>query len=176
MPGFLPAEDRQCGGDTVQDAAQIDVDHVVPCVDVQVLQWGDRPDAGVVDQHVEAPESGDRRVDQADEVRTPPYVGRHADGAAAALPDLGGELLDAIAAPGAEDDRRTAPRQGERGGSACPAARTGDGDDLVAGSAWSESMAVAVSVVMRAAVVVVGAVVAGVVVVGMSAATAGPTR
>jgi len=129
----LPAEDRQRGGDAVQDTAQIDVDHLVPLLDAQLRQRGEGPHTCVVDEHVQPAEGVECRLDEAGRVLAPPHIGRYADGAAPACADVGGESPHALTAAGAEDDRRPALRQRERGGPAYAAAGAGDGDHLVAG-------------------------------------------
>ena len=52
MPETLLAEDRQRCRDAVQNAFDVDVDHLLPLLDAQVVEGGDRPNAGIVDENV----------------------------------------------------------------------------------------------------------------------------
>jgi hypothetical protein len=64
VPAALAPEDRQGGGDAVQDAAQVDVDHGVPVVDVEVGEGCDPGGSGVAHQDVEASEPIHRQAHQ----------------------------------------------------------------------------------------------------------------
>ena len=60
MAAALPPEHRHRRGDAVQHAAQVDVDHRRPAVDVAVRDGPDLADSGVAHQHVEPAELVDR--------------------------------------------------------------------------------------------------------------------
>ena len=82
VPEALLAEDRQRRGDAVQDALEVDVDHLLPVLDAQVVQRGDQPDPGVADEDVELAVALACQRDQAGEVLAP----RHVRAAQAASP------------------------------------------------------------------------------------------
>ena len=75
MPEALPAEDRQRRRDAVQNALDIDVDHLLPLLDAQVVERGDRPHAGIVDENVELAEALPGQLDEGGKVVAPLYVG-----------------------------------------------------------------------------------------------------
>ena len=52
MSETLLAKHRQRCGDAVENTFDVDVDHVFPILHPQVVQGGDRPNAGVVDENV----------------------------------------------------------------------------------------------------------------------------
>jgi len=52
MPKTLPAEHRQRCGDAVQNAFDVDLDHVLALLNAQVVEGRDRPNAGIVDENV----------------------------------------------------------------------------------------------------------------------------
>ena len=52
MPETLLAEDRQRGGDAVQNTFDVDVDHLLPILDAQVVEGRNGHDAGIVDENV----------------------------------------------------------------------------------------------------------------------------
>ena len=58
----LQPEHRERGGDAVEHAPEVNVDHRLPAVDVQVGYGPDLADSCVADQHVEPAELRDRRV------------------------------------------------------------------------------------------------------------------
>jgi len=102
----LPPEHRQRGGDAVEHAPEVDVDHRLPAVDVEVGHGPDLADAGVADQRVEPAELRDRRVDQALEILAPGDVGGAADGAPDAVADLLRDLVQALGPARSQDDGR----------------------------------------------------------------------
>jgi hypothetical protein len=63
VAAFLSRGKRQCGGDAVERALDVDVDHRVPLVGVDLGHRADRHDAGIVDQHVEPAEIADDGID-----------------------------------------------------------------------------------------------------------------
>src|SRR6185437_2683687 len=138
----LPPEDRQRGGDAVEHAPEVDVDHRLPAVDVEVGDGPDLADAGVADQYVEPAELLDRRVGQALEVLAPGDVGGAADGTPAVVADLLRELVQALGPARAQHDGGAPPGEQPRGGLADAAARAGDGDDLAADAGHRVSLPV----------------------------------
>jgi hypothetical protein len=57
VTGFLPLHVGQRSGDSVQHALDVDVDHVVPLVDLQSFERRLRHQTGVVDHHVDPTEA-----------------------------------------------------------------------------------------------------------------------
>ena len=126
----MPPEDRQRGGDAVEHATEVDVNHRRPAGHVEVSHETDLADAGVADQHVESAELRDCPVHQTPQILGPGDVRGDSDGASAALPDLLGEFVQAVRPARAEDDRRAASGEQACGGLADAAARPSDGDRL----------------------------------------------
>ena len=54
MPETLMAEDRQRCGDAVQNTLDVDVDHLLPIRDAQVVEGGNRPNSGIIDENVKS--------------------------------------------------------------------------------------------------------------------------
>ena len=52
MPETLMAEDRQRCRDAVQNTLDVDVDHLLPIRDAQVVEGGNRPNPGIIDENV----------------------------------------------------------------------------------------------------------------------------
>ena len=61
MSETLLAKDRQRGGDSVKNTFDVDVDHVFPILNAQVVQGRHRHDAGIVDRERRAGRSGRAR-------------------------------------------------------------------------------------------------------------------
>src|SRR6266550_5541210 len=74
MSETLLAEDRQRCGDAVQNPFDVDVDHVLPLCDAQVVEWRDRPNAGIVDQDVKLTVPLTGQVDEVGDVVAASYV------------------------------------------------------------------------------------------------------
>ena len=130
MPEALRAEHRQRRRDAVQDALYVDVDHGVPIIDAQLVERGDRPDAGVVDQRVELAEPLAGQRDQGGQVLAPPHVRARAGRLATGRHDAAGKGLEAIHPARAEHELRAPPGEQQRRRRADPPARARDGDDL----------------------------------------------
>lgn len=113
LPAFLRFHRRQHGGDAVEDAANVDVDDLVPFVDFQLLQQRQRHDAGVVEQHVNAAIEVKGALRQRLHLCEVGDVGPHAMVVADA--EFVGELMQAVEATGAEDDVRTVLHEMARG-------------------------------------------------------------
>jgi hypothetical protein len=52
MSETLLEKDRQRGRDAVQNTFDVDVDHAFPLLNAQVVEGGDRPYAGIVDENI----------------------------------------------------------------------------------------------------------------------------
>src|ERR1700681_1464043 len=57
MTAALLSEHRECRGDSIQNAFDVDVDHPVPLVDLEVVKGRQRHQARVADQYVEPTEA-----------------------------------------------------------------------------------------------------------------------
>ena len=57
MSEILTAEHGQRGGDAVQNAFQVNVDHLLPVVDPELVKKRNWRNADVVDEHVEVAEA-----------------------------------------------------------------------------------------------------------------------
>src|SRR6478736_5228216 len=64
MSETLLTKHRQRCGDAVENTFDVDVDHVLPILHAQVVQGGDRPNAGVVDENVKLAVTLTRQVDE----------------------------------------------------------------------------------------------------------------
>lgn len=126
----LPLEDRQPGGDPVQQAADVDVDHPVPLLDQQRVQPRQRHHAGVVDDHVDPAVPPHGLLGERDHVHAVGDVQAACVDAAARLLDLLRERLQALLAAGADDHLVAFASQAQRGGLADAAAGAGDQNDL----------------------------------------------
>jgi hypothetical protein len=77
-------------GDAVQDAFDVDVDHLVPFVHPQTIHGRKRHDARVVDEHVDPSVGLNGRVDQLLQVVLPRHVGDYGSGLVAGFVEFGG--------------------------------------------------------------------------------------
>jgi hypothetical protein len=64
MSETLLAKHRQRCGDAIENTFDVDVDHVFAILHPQVVQGGDRPNAGVVDENVKLAVALTRQVDE----------------------------------------------------------------------------------------------------------------
>ena len=64
MPEALLAEDSQRGGDAVQNAFDVDVDHLVPISDAQIVERRHGHDAGIAEKNVEPAKPLARQLDE----------------------------------------------------------------------------------------------------------------
>ena len=119
----------------MQHAAQVDVDHRVPAVNVKLSHQAGPGDPGVTHEDVKASEPADRRGDQLLEVRAPGDIYGQDLRAAARGVGSSGQCAEPVGAPGAKHHRRAACSEFQRRGLANAAARSGDGDDLAVDSA-----------------------------------------
>ena len=68
MPETLFAEDGQRGSDTVQDAFDVHVDHLLPILDAQVVEKRNRRNAGIIDENIQFTESLTGQLDEVGQV------------------------------------------------------------------------------------------------------------
>ena len=57
MPRLLRAKQRQRRGNPPENTFNVDVDHALPIVNREVIELADRHHAGIINEHVESPES-----------------------------------------------------------------------------------------------------------------------
>ena len=88
MPEPLLSEDRQRGGDAVQNALEIDVDHLFPILDTELVEQRNGPDAGIADENVELAEPLACQPDEIGEVDAPFDVRQPVGGLSARFFDM----------------------------------------------------------------------------------------
>ena len=96
MPKALGAEHGQRSGDTVQDTLDVDVNHLVPFFDAQIIKGCDRRDAGITDEDIQLAVPRTGQAHESGKVFTPLDVGGKANRFTASLADAGGEGRKAI--------------------------------------------------------------------------------
>jgi len=125
VAGLLSAKDRECGGNAVQHALDVDVDHLDPIVDTELVHQRDRADAGVVDQDIESTVGREGEGDEPVNLATLADVTRSVDRLAACVLDAARELREPIFAACTEDERGAGGSKAKRGGFADATARPG---------------------------------------------------
>jgi hypothetical protein len=105
----LHVREHRC--DSVEHTSQVDVDHAIPFVNLQPLDGRKRHHAGVIDEHVDAPELLDRGVRQLPHVLLLRDVSGNSYGFATSPGDLRHERLDARGAACRNDDVGALRRQ-----------------------------------------------------------------
>jgi hypothetical protein len=134
MPEFLCAKQRQRCGDAIEDAFDVDVDHLLPILDAQVVKRGNGHHTSVVDEHVEFPVPLARQLDQGGQIIATFDVGRCVDCLASRSHGPVGQRCKPIPPAGTEDDLCPSFGEQKRRCLADAAARARDGDDLIFGS------------------------------------------
>ncbi len=105
MAGSLTPEDRQGGSNSVERAAQVDIDHGIPILDAQRIEARNRPDPGVVHQDVQLAAALDRQCDKGFEVGTMPDVSDLERRLASRCENLIRNPYQDILAPGSQHDQ-----------------------------------------------------------------------
>src|SRR5690606_31393145 len=142
LAAALALHQRQPGGDAVQHAADVHVDHPVPFVQLEGVQAGQRHHAGIVDDHVDPAELLAGVVDEGLGALAAGDVQPAEQCRTARLVDLSGECLQTFHPSRTQYDLGALVRQQTRGGFADATAGTGYEDDFaadvrhVASSAW----------------------------------------
>ena len=134
MPESLRAKHRQRCGDAVEHAFDVDVDHLLPVLDTQVVERGNGHHASVVDEHVEFPVPLARQLDQSGQIIATFDVGRCVGCLTSGSHDPIGQRRKPIRPARTKDDLGASFGEQERCCLADAAARARDGDDLVFGS------------------------------------------
>jgi hypothetical protein len=129
----LLAEHRQGRGDAIQNALNVDVDHLLPLLDTQIVKQRDRPDPGVVYEHIELAEPLTRQRYQGGQVSAPLHVRAGMNGFTPRRRDTGHKCLQAFRPARAEDKLRPAFSEEQRGRLTNPAAGASDCNDLALG-------------------------------------------
>src|SRR5262245_26996020 len=115
----------------MEHASNVDVDHAVPLVDLQLLKFGQRHHAGVVHHDINASVSFQREVRESPNVIEPGDVERAEMRHASRIANLVHEFLETIGAAGAEDDTRALAGQHPSGGVSDAAAGASNKNDFV---------------------------------------------
>ena len=123
LPGPHVGQD---GGDAVEHASDVHVNHAVPLVNLEFVQGREWHYAGVVDDHIDLPEALQREIGEGLHVGEVGHVERAVFRCAAIGADLGGDLLEAVGAAGAEYD--AGALAGEKAGGSLADAAAGAGD------------------------------------------------
>jgi hypothetical protein len=92
------AKNRQRGRDAMQHTPDIDVDHSIPLIHLQLVQQRKRHESGIADKDIKATESLLRSADECREIRTLGDINRHRFGLATIATDLGGESFESVEA------------------------------------------------------------------------------
>src|SRR6476660_8384656 len=134
MSRALLTKHRQHCGDAVENTFDVDVDHVFPILHAQVVQRGDRPNAGVVDENVKLAVALTRQIDETRYVLALSHVSLCIGDFPTRPFDPTSERLQPIQSARTEYDFRAALREHDRRGFTYAAARPGYDDDLVLNS------------------------------------------
>jgi hypothetical protein len=103
--------------------------HRTPALERDLLSGGDELAAGVVDEHVDAPEAPERRLDQPLDLVGLADVGRDREALAARGLDLRADRVERLGPAAGHDEPSSVPREHERGRPADPRAASGDDRD-----------------------------------------------
>src|SRR6185295_2594583 len=114
VPETLLAENRQCRGDAVEDTFDVDVDHLVPFVDAEIVERRDRANAGVVDENVKLAVPLTCQLEEIGQVFAPFYVRARIGHLATRAHDAVGESLEALRSTCTEHDLYAALGEQER--------------------------------------------------------------
>jgi hypothetical protein len=139
MPEPLFAKDRQRGRDAVQNTFDVDVDHLLPLLDAEVVEGRDRPDAGIVDENIKLAVPVTCQRHEVGEVVAPSHVCARIGGFAARGRDAGRQSPEAIRSARPQNHLRAALSEQKRCRRAYTAACARDYDDLAFGS-WHEGL------------------------------------
>src|SRR6266404_478963 len=124
------AKNRQRGRDAMQHTPDIDVDHSIPLIHLQLVQQRKRHESGIADKHIEPTEPLLRSADECSEIRTLGDIDRHRFCLAAIATDLGGESFEPVEAARTKHHRSSAFRKMFCCRLADSAARARDSDHL----------------------------------------------
>src|SRR5450755_1798402 len=131
VPGTLRAEDRQCCRDAVENAFNVDIDHLFPILDAQIVEGGNWHNTGIIDENVKLTVPLTCQPDEVGEVVAPSHVCECISDFIAHIRDAGCQSLKAIRSARPKDDFRTALSEQKRSRLADSAACACDDDDLV---------------------------------------------
>jgi hypothetical protein len=122
--------DRQSGGDAMQHATDVDINHLIPFVHFERFQRRKRHDAGVVDDDVHLAEFALRKIDEGFDVFALRDVERPIPRRTAFGADGGNQRFEPVRAPRAQDYVRALLRQQARRRLSDSATRPGDCNDF----------------------------------------------
>ena len=131
MATVLGLEAGQGGGDAVQHAADVDVDHPVPFLDLHTVEARQRHQPGIADQHVDAAKFRFGCGNEGLDIGAVGDVERAEGDRAAGSIEFVGKRCQPVGAAGAQHQLRAACCQQPGRALANAAAGAGDRDDLV---------------------------------------------
>ena len=76
MTEALIAKDRQSRRDSVKETLQVDVDHILPIADRQVVEGSYRADAGIANEDIKLAKSLAGQTNEASQVISFPHIRR----------------------------------------------------------------------------------------------------
>src|SRR6266568_5264677 len=124
------AKDRQCGRDAMKHAPDVDIDHAVPFIDLQLVKQRKRHQARIADENIELTEPVLRPLDERGNVVAPGDVKLQRFGLAARLLELCGDRLQPVIPSRAQHHLGALRSEVTRSSFTDSAARSGDRDDL----------------------------------------------
>ena len=134
MAEALPTEHGKSRRNTVEDTLDVDVDHLVPIIDAQLVQQRYWPYPGVADKHVDFAEPLTGQRNEPGQFIALLHVRSDIGRFATRYHNLPGNGLKAIRPARAEYELRPPPCEQERRRPANPAAGTGNRNDFACGS------------------------------------------
>src|SRR6266699_2533040 len=111
MPETLLAEDMERRGDAVEHTFDVDVDHLVPIIDAQVVEGRHGHDTGIAEENVELAVSLASQLDEVGYIAAPLYVCGRVGNLAARRRDALGKRLEAVRTARTEHHLRAAFRE-----------------------------------------------------------------
>src|SRR5882757_6177169 len=111
MTAALLSEHRQRRSDSIQNALDVDIDHPVPLIDLEIVEGRQRHQTGVTDQYVEPAEAILRLLDKQRQIFTFGDVDRLNIHLAFALANVVGDGFQPVGPACAENDLRSGSGQ-----------------------------------------------------------------
>jgi hypothetical protein len=130
VAALLPCEHRERGGDAVEHALDVDVDHAVPLIDERLVDRREGHQPGVVHEHVHAPELRGRGLNERIDLGALGYVDPHGRGLAACALDVSHNCLEPVHTTRADKHAGALGWPGDAQWPRPAAAGAGDDDDL----------------------------------------------
>ncbi len=128
---MLGVHDGEHGGDAIEHALDVDVDHPVPLLDLQRGHQRQRHDAGIVDEDVDAAELGNSGIDEGLHVGAVGDIERSRYHDTTSGTDFLAQSVQTVGSARADDEFRTGETQFAGRGGADAAAGASDQHYLV---------------------------------------------